>query len=309
MVFICILFFEIWDFVLIMFEITNKQILSEGIKRIDIYAPGIAKKVKPGQYVSICPQEGDERIPLTVVDWDLRKGTIALIFREVGETTGRLGALPINEAVCSILGPLGVPSDIEKRGLVVCIATDIGSSQILPICRANKSAGNKVVGIVGAKKKKALMLEAQMRLSCSRLYITTNDGSYEKKGLATDVLNKIIETEDVSFVYAVGSIDMMQAVCVLTKPKKIPTRVQLKPVMVDCMGMCGACRVKVGGKTVLACTEGPEFDGHKVDFKDLNLRIKALAKERPCHNQKFQPSHQKVGSKTLMKYLLDILKN
>jgi len=291
-----------------MFEIINKQLVTNGVKRLDISAPDISKKVQPGQYISICPEEGDERIPLSVVASDAGKGTISIIFQEIGQTTGKLGTLPINESIFSILGPLGVPSKVEKRGVVICIATSIGIAKILPICRANKDIGNKVIGIIGAETKRDLLLEAQMRLLCNEVFITTEDGSYERKGLATDILKGIIAEKKVKFVYAVGSVEMMRNVCHMTKNKKIPTSVQLNPIMVDCIGMCGSCRVKVGGKTVLACMDGPEFDGHKVDFDDFEKRKKAIEECDKCHNQKLKPKAQKKESGTLMRFLSDLLR-
>jgi ferredoxin/flavodoxin---NADP+ reductase len=293
-----------------MFEIINKQIIAENIKRVDIAAENIARKVRPGQFVSVCPEEGDERIPLTVVEHDADKGNITLIFQEKGVTTGKLGSLPINESVYSILGPLGTPTSIEQgeKITVLCIATGLGVARILPICQAFKKAGNKVIGIIGAKSKRKLMLEAQTRLACHRILITTEDGSYERKGLATDVLKEFMEKQEIQRVYAIGSVEMMKAVCLLTKEKKIKTEVQLNPVMVDCIGMCGSCRVKIGGKMKLACVDGPGFDGHKVDFNDLNIGVKTFEETELCHNHK-PPSNQTIGGlKTLMKYLSDFQK-
>lgn len=291
-----------------MFEIINKQILAEDVKRIDILAPNIARKVQPGQFVSICPEEGDERIPLTVVESDAKKGTITVIFQEKGSTTGKLGSLPIHDSVFAIVGPLGIPSKVEKLGTVVCIATGVGTAQILPICRAFRKAGNKVIGIIGAKSKQTLMLEAQMRLSCSKIHITTNDGTYERRGQATDVLKELLAKKEVDMVYAIGSLEMMRTVCALTKTKKIATRVQLNPVMVDCMGMCGSCRVKIAGKIVLACMEGPEFDGHKVDFDDFSCRMNACEESKECSSQKYQSNPVTSVSRILTKFLSGILK-
>lgn len=286
-----------------MFEILNKQLVADNVKRLDIYAPNIAKKFLPGQFISVVPEEGDERIPLAVVDTDQVKGTISVIFHEVGQTTGKLGTLPINESIFSILGPLGVPSQITQRGNVICIATGIGIAKILPICRACRDQGNKVIGIIGAASKKDLLLEPQMRLICDKIFISTEDGSYERKGLATDVFEKVIEEKEIGFVYAIGSVEMMKKVSLMTKKLKIPTAVQLNPIMVDCMGMCGSCRVKVGGKTVFACIEGPEFDAHKVDFDDFKLRKKAIEECDQCRNQKLQPKSRKNESGILTKWL------
>ncbi|MBF0385280.1 MAG: sulfide/dihydroorotate dehydrogenase-like FAD/NAD-binding protein [Candidatus Omnitrophica bacterium] len=273
-----------------MFEIVNRQILSEDIKRISVLAKDIASRAKPGQFVAVCPEEGDERIPLTIVDSDPSKGTITLIFHEKGQTTLKLGSLPIKENIYSIVGPLGKPSTVEKKGTVICIATGVGIAQMLPIARAYRNIGNKVIGIIGAKSKRRLMLEPQMRICCNKLYIATEDGSYERKGLATDILKKMINEETVNMVYAIGAVEMMENVCAFTKEKKIKTFVQLNPIMVDCMGMCGSCRVKVSGKMVHACIEGPEFDGHKVDFNEFKLRSNSLEELDEWYSQKSQLS-------------------
>ncbi|MBF0478816.1 MAG: sulfide/dihydroorotate dehydrogenase-like FAD/NAD-binding protein [Candidatus Omnitrophica bacterium] len=286
-----------------MFEIVNKQILAEDVKRVDIYAPHIAKNALPGQFVSICPEEGDERVPLTVIETAEGRGTISLIFQEKGETTGKLGSLPIHESVFSILGPLGQPAKIEKVGLVVCIATGVGTAQMLPIARAYRKAGNKVIGIIGAKTKKELMLEAQMRIVSHKIFITTNDGSYERRGVVTDILKEIIAKEKVGLVYAIGAIEMMQEAVSITKQKNIAAKVQLNPVMVDCMGMCGACRVKIAGDLILACTDGPEFDGHQVDFEDFKVRMNAFKESGQCRSHTLPRSKARKGSTILTKFL------
>lgn len=290
-----------------MFRIVNKQILAKKIKRMDILAPNIAQKILPGQFISLRPDQSDESIPLSVVDHDNVKGTITIIIKEVGYTTSKLGAMAIKDEIFSILGPLGVPAYIKKKGIVVCVATGIGTAQILPICRGLKEAGNKVVGIIGAKTKRAVLLEAQMRLACHKLLIVTEDGSYERKGFAADILKLLIENDKINQVHAIGTVDMMASVCQMTKPKKIKTFVHLNPVMVDCMGMCGACRVRVGGKLVMACIDGPEFNGHKVDFDDYKIRLTAY-KEQGWGNQKDPSSQNKNGQKTLTRFFSDILK-
>jgi len=291
-----------------MFKIINKQILAENIKRIDISAPNIASKVQPGQFVSVGPEENDEHIPLTVTSCDPQRGHISLIFPELGHTTRKLGALPINEHIFSILGPLGRPATIEKKGVVVCIANGIGITQILPVCRAFKDKGNKVIGVIGAKTKRGLMLESQMRLACNKILIATDDGSCEHRGLATDVLQGFLDKNKADLVYAIGSVEMMRTVSVMTKEKRIRTLVKLNPVMADCMGMCGSCRVKVGEKTVLACVEGPEFDGHKVDFHDLDIRMNAYEESPEWGNQQSKNKPARNESKTLAKFLSGILK-
>lgn len=297
------------------FKIINKQNLSEDIKRLDISAPDIARRIQPGQFVSVCPEEADERIPLTVVDHDSQKGIISLIIQERGYTTKKLTAMPIHTVIFSILGPLGKPAQIEKKETVFCVATGLGAAQILPICRAFKTIGTRVIGVIGAKSKRTILLEAQMRLACNKIFITTNDGSYERRGLATDLLKELIiqqgkkeESLSSSLVYAVGSVDMMQAVCSFTLEKNVPTRIQVNPMMADCLGMCGSCRIRVNGKIVLACLEGPEFDGHTVDFEDLNIRMEAFKETKQWLNPRLQFSQPGGVLETLRKFPVAILK-
>lgn len=291
------------------YKIVNKQMLGSEVKRLVISAPEIAQRAQPGQFVSVCPEEGDERLPLAVVEADAARGTIVLIFRSVGHTLKKLGEFSIDESVFSVLGPLGVPAQIKKKGVVVCIATGIGVARILPVIRAYRKAGNKIIGIIGAGTKKDLLLEPQMRLACNKLLLVTEDGSYERRGLATTLLRDLLDKEQVDCVYAVGAVDMMQTVCSLTKERKIETRVQLNPVMVDCVGLCGACRVKVGGKIVLACIEGPEFNGHSVDFDDLKIRMKAFKESDQWRSLNAQFSPVKNESGIFTRFLADILKS
>ncbi|MCA9409351.1 MAG: sulfide/dihydroorotate dehydrogenase-like FAD/NAD-binding protein [Candidatus Omnitrophica bacterium] len=290
------------------YRIISKQIVASDVKRLDIVAPSIVKHFKPGQYVSISPEEGCERIPLSIIDVDYDKKTIALIFKEVGETTRKLGQIPINESVFSILGPLGQPATIEKKGTVLCVAAGIATAQMLPIARAFKNAGNKVIGIVGAKTKKNLMLEAQMRLVCNRIFITTEDGSYERKGVVTNMIERVIEQQSVDWVYAIGSVDMIEAVTRLTAEHHIPIRVHLNPIMVDCIGVCGACRVCVDQREVLACIEGPEFDGHKIDFDYYRIRCNAYEVSQ-WNNEKYMFSQKRKEEGIFRKFLTGILKN
>ena len=278
-----------------MYKILNKQILASDIKRLNILAPEIALKAQPGQYVIVTPQSSGERIPLTVIESDALKGTIDLIFHEVGRTTKQLGNLPINDSIYSILGPLGIPATIGKVGVVVCVATGIGAAQILPMARAFKKGGNKVIGIVGAKTKRSLMLEPQMRLACNKILVTTNDGSYARRGLATEMLKEILIQEKVNLVNAAGSVEMMENICKITQPKGIKTFVYLTPVMVDGIGQCGSCRVRVGGQIRLACVDGPEFDGHQVDYQDLKVRMDAFEDIEKLTEQ-LKPAQHKRGS-------------
>jgi len=267
-----------------MFKVVQKQALAQDIKRIDIAAPDIAARVAPGQFIMLTPQAPHHALPLTVVEADERKGTIAVIVHEIGQATRALGAISIGHSVANITGPLGRPAVIEQYGLVICVATGIGAAQILPVCRALKKKGNKVIGIIGARSKKVLMLEAQMRVLCDEIFITTNDGSYERRALATQVLRELLEKFKVRAVYAIGSVEMMREASGMARSKGIPIRVTLSPYMVNGLGICGSCRVRVGGQMRLACVEGPEFDGYEVDFDDVYQRDQT--RERACEAPK-----------------------
>lgn len=286
-----------------MFKVINKQTLTDGVKRFDIYAPFIARIARPGQFVSVCVEAEDERIPMSILDYHPEQGTISLIVQEIGPTSRKLGELSINDKIFSMIGPLGVAVNVEKKGTVVCVATGIGVAQILPICRAFKNAKNKVIGIVGSRTRSRLVLEPQLRLVCTDVLVATEDGSFGRRAKATDLFQKLLGQEPVDYVYAAGSGEMMATVCGLTAPKKILTRVQLSPLMIDCVGMCGSCRVKVGGRSVLACMEGPSFDGHQVDFKDYCARIRGMDL---CDQN--QQSNQKINEPGIFrKFLSDIL--
>ncbi len=258
-----------------MYKIIYKQVIAQDIKKIDITAPAIASRALPGQFVMVTPVLGEHNIPMTIIDSDERRSVVSLLVHEVGPATRALGDISIGESLYQMVGPLGRGAEMDKYGLVICVATGIGAAQILPICRGLKKKGNKVIGIIGAKSKKVLMLEPQMRVVCDEIFITTNDGSYERKGLATDLLKELLNKYTVQRVYAIGSVEMMQTAARLTKEKNIPLRVTLNPYMVNGLGLCGSCRVKIDGQYRLACVDGPEFDGHRVDYNDLSQRMNA----------------------------------
>jgi ferredoxin--NADP+ reductase len=258
-----------------MYKIIHKQVVAQDIKKIDITAPAIAARALPGQFVMVTPVLGEHSVPMTIIDSDERRSVISLLVHEVGSTTRKLGDLSIGESLYQMVGPLGRGAEMDKYGLVICVATGIGAAQILPICRGLKKKGNKVIGIIGAKSKRVLMLESQMRVVCDEIFITTNDGSYERKGLATDLLKELLNKYTVRRVYAIGSVEMMQAVAQMTKERNIPLRVTVNSYMVDGLGLCGSCRVKIDGQYRLACVDGPEFDGHMVDYQDLSQRMNA----------------------------------
>jgi ferredoxin--NADP+ reductase len=263
-----------------MFKIIEKQELAPEIIQIVVEAPVIAEKAQPGQFVVIIVDETGERIPLTLAGWDKARGSITLIFQRVGFTTNKLGALNIGDQIQHILGPLGHPTEIKKIGTVICIGGGVGIAEVYPVSRAFKEAGNRLIGIIGARSKNLLILEKQMQGVSDELFITTDDGTYVRQGLVTDVLKELFETIEKStqtkfpdLVYCIGPVPMMKAVAEFTKDYKVKTIVSLNPIMVDATGMCGSCRCSVGGKTVFGCVDGPDFDAHEVDFEELRLRL------------------------------------
>jgi ferredoxin--NADP+ reductase len=224
--------------------------------------------------VIVLPHEKGERIPLTIADSDVRDGTITLYFQVVGKTTMQMAGMKEGEALAAVIGPLGVPTHIEKHGTVVCVGGGLGVAVIYPITRAFKRAGNHVIAIIGARTKDLLILEEEMRAASCELHIATDDGSYGHHGFVTDVLKQVLqERDDVEQVMGIGPVPMMRFLCRTTEPFKVKTMVSLNPIMVDATGMCGACRVKVGAETKFACVHGPDFDGHKVDFDELMKRL------------------------------------
>ncbi len=258
-----------------MFKIIKKEKLNENVSRITVDAPHIARAAKPGQFVVIVPAENAERIPLTIADFDRNKGTISIIFQIVGATTKVLDSLKEEEDIPHILGPLGVPSHVEKMGTVVVIGGGVGIAEIYPAVKALKGAGNKVITIIGARCEDLLIYREELRTQSTELRITTDDGSCGRKGFVSDELKDIIFSgEKIDLVIAVGPVPMMKVCCDVTKLHKIKTIVSLNPLMLDATGICGICRVTVGGKIKFACVEGPEFDGHEVDFQELTARLK-----------------------------------
>ncbi len=255
------------------YKILSKEKLAESITRLVVYASDAVRNAGPGQFVVVVPDAAGERIPLTIADFDRAQGTITIIFQEVGFSTVKLGRMNVGDIIHALLGPLGRPSRIEKFGTVACIGGGVGIAEVLPVARALKQAGNRVIGIIGARTKKMLILEKELSAVCDELLIATDDGTFGEKGFVTDVLAKLLLKGDVSYVYAVGPVPMMKRVSEMTRPLNIKTVVSLNPVMVDATGMCGVCRCKVAGKTVFGCVDGPEFDGHSIDFDELEKRL------------------------------------
>ncbi len=245
----------------------------ETIIRFDIEAPKIAKKIKPGQFVIIRVNETGERIPLTVADKDAFEGTITIIFQVVGKTTALMRSLNEGDFILDVVGPLGKAAEIENMGTVIMVGGGTGVAILYHVTKAFKEAGNNVIVIMGAKEKDMLILENEMKTICDELVVTTDDGSYGEKGFVTMPLERYLkERDDVKMIYTIGPIIMMKNICTLTKPYNVPTMVSLNPIMIDGTGMCGGCRVKIGGKTKFSCVDGPDFDGHEVDFDELMNR-------------------------------------
>jgi ferredoxin/flavodoxin---NADP+ reductase len=269
-----------------MLEIIKKEKLAKDITKITVNAPVIAQKAKAGQFVSLIAEEKGERIPLTLADWDKEKGTITLIFQEIGFSTRKLAELIAGNKIAHILGPLGHPTSISALGNVVCVAGGVGIAEIFPVSRAFREAGNRVIGIIGARSGESLILENELKSICAELFVTTDDGSYGKKGFVTDTLKElfsIIEksthTKYPDLVYAIGPVSMMKAVSQITKEYQIKTVVSVNPIMVDATGMCGSCRCTVNGEQKFGCVDGPDFDGHAIDFEELESRLSLFKHE------------------------------
>ncbi|MBF0573098.1 MAG: sulfide/dihydroorotate dehydrogenase-like FAD/NAD-binding protein [Desulfamplus sp.] len=259
-----------------MFRIVNREEMAQGtIVLNEIEAPRIARKAKPGQFVILQANEKGERIPLTMADVDPEKGTITIIYMIVGKSTAIFGKMQVGEEYFAVIGPLGKATHIEKKGKVVCVGGGTGIAVLHPITRALKQIGNEVITILGSRNKDLLILEDKMAKASDTLHICTDDGSRGHHGFVTDVLKDVLEKEDIKLVVAIGPVPMMKFVSKITKEKGVETLVSLNPIMVDGTGMCGGCRVSVGGKTKFACVDGPEFDGHEVDYDELSKRLQA----------------------------------
>jgi len=268
-----------------MFKIVRREEMAEGTVILnEIEAPLIARKARPGQFVILKADEAGERIPLTMASTDVDKGTITIIYMVVGKSTALFRDLRVGDSFQDVIGPLGKATHLEKIGKVICVGGGTGVAVLHPITRAMKEIGNDVTCIIGARNKELLILEEQMKEASHDLRVCTDDGSYGHHGFVTDVMRDILEREDIKQVVAIGPVPMMKAVCNITSQFKVPTLVSLNPIMVDGTGMCGGCRVTVGGETKFACVDGPEFDGHKVDYDELMLRLQAyMEDEKRCH--------------------------
>ena len=261
-------------------EIVEKRDLAPSLTLFKLYVPDIAKKVKAGQFVVLRVDDYAERIPLTVAEYDRKAGLITVIFQAVGSSTQKMAKFEKGQTLLDVVGPLGRPSHIEKYGTVVCVGGGVGVAPVLPIAKALFEAGNRVISIIGARTKEMLILEDEMRAVSTELFVTTDDGTYGHHGFVTDVLKQLIEKgEKIEEVVGIGPVVMMKAVSDVTRPHNIRTIVSLNTIMVDGTGMCGCCRATIGGETKFVCVDGPEFDGHQVDFKELVARQKMYNRE------------------------------
>ena len=259
-----------------MFNIVKRKEMADGTVVLnEIFAPQIAGKAKPGQFVILRANETGERIPLTMADTDNEQGTITIIYQVVGKSTALFKTLKVGDTYQDIIGPLGQATHIEKLGTVVCVGGGTGVAVLYPITRALKRIGNEVISIIGSRNRDLLILEDKMKAVSDELHVCTDDGSYGHHGFVTDVLKKVIEEKQVKLVVGIGPVPMMKFVSGITKEHHIHTLVSLNTIMVDGTGMCGGCRVMVGGENKFACVDGPEFDGHQVDFEGLTQRLQA----------------------------------
>jgi ferredoxin/flavodoxin---NADP+ reductase len=270
-----------------MFKIVTRKEMSAGTVILnEIEAPSIARKAKPGQFVILKANETGERIPLTMANTDPEKGTITVIYQVVGKSTALFKTLQVGDGYQDVIGPLGKPTHLEKVGKVACVGGGTGTAVMYPITKGLKEIGNYVIGIIGARTKDLLILEDEMRAVSDEFHVCTDDGSYGHHGFVTDVLKDVLEKGEVKLVVAIGPVPMMKAVSRVTKEYGVSTLVSLNPIMVDGTGMCGGCRVTVGGETKFACVDGPEFDGHLVDFDELMQRLQGYREaEEECYRE------------------------
>jgi len=274
------------------YEILEKEVFSAVTKLIVVSAPDVAHKAQAGQFVVVRVVDEGERIPLTIADFDREQGTITMVFQEVGKSTIHLGTLQPGDSLASMTGPLGRPTEIENYGTVICVGGGVGIAPMYPIARELRAAGNHVISIIGARTRDLLFWEDKMGAVSDELIVCTDDGSYKRKALVTEPLKELLEgRNDVSRIWAIGPAIMMKFCCLTTKPFGVPTIVSLNSIMVDGTGMCGACRVEVGGKTKFVCVDGPEFDGHEVDWDLLLSRQRIYLPEEKLAREKFLAGH------------------
>lgn len=277
-------------------QIVEMKKLAPSINRLRLEVPEITRKAEAGQFVVLRINEEGERIPMSITDLDPKDGILTIIFQEVGKSTAHLATFKKGDVLADVVGPLGIPTHIENFGTALCIGGGIGIAPVHFIAKALRQKGNKVISIIGARSKDLLILEDQMKKLSDELLISTDDGSYGHHGFVTDLLTNLLSDQSqdtefvpsgIGFVMTIGPVVMMRAVCKITQLYRIKTMVSLNPIMVDATGMCGACRVTVGGKTQFACVDGPDFDGHKVDFDELLKRQGMYLKQEKIAMERF----------------------
>jgi ferredoxin--NADP+ reductase len=272
-----------------MYEIVKAEKLTPDVTRLEIRAPHIAKKAKAGMFVMLTIDERGERIPLTMADFSPEKGTITIAALEIGKTTRQLGTLKAGDQMFSMVGPLGLPTEAHKFGNVMCLGGGIGLALMYPVVRSLRQSGNRTISVIGAKNQSLLIYEDEIKAVSDEYFVCTDDGSKGHHGFVSDILKQFIaEKKQLDMVYAVGPIIMMKVIANITKPYGIKTIVSLNPIMVDGTGMCGSCRVIVSGKTKFGCVDGPEFDGHQVDFDNLIARNRRYLAEEAIALKKFK---------------------
>ena len=265
-----------------MFRIVDKKVLNSSVTSLTVEAPFVAAKARPGQFVIVRIDEKGERIPLTVSDFDGKAGTITLVVQAVGYTTKKLSELNVGDSILNVAGPLGLPTEFGSPKKAIIVGGGVGCAIAYPQAKALYNMGVDVTVIAGFRSKDIVILEDEMKAVSNCFFVTTDDGSYGEKGLVTDVLKRLLEADSYDLIIAIGPVIMMKFVALTSKPFGVKTIVSLNPIMIDGTGMCGGCRVKVDGKTKFACVDGPDFDGHKVDFDEL-MRRNTLFREEEAH--------------------------
>ena len=272
-----------------MFKILSNGQIAPRLFKMQLEAPLVARKAMPGQFVIIRIDEYGERIPLTIADHDMRN--ITIVYQAVGVTTHRMTEMKNGEGLLDVVGPLGHETEVEKVGTVCCVGGGVGIAELYPVAKAYKSAGNKVIAVIGAKNKELVIFKKELSEVCDEIFIITDDGSEGEKGFVSEIMKRLIDSgRGMDLVYAVGPAIMMKVIADLTRPRRIKTMASLNTVLVDGTGMCGSCRLEVGGETKFVCVDGPEFDAHKVNFDELMVR-QGLFKEQERHACKIRNIH------------------
>ena len=284
------------------YKILSKKELCTNQYELIIEAPYVVRNAKAGQFIILRVEKDGERIPLTIADVDKEKGLLTIVFMAVGYSTKKLAQFEVGDELVDLVGPLGTPTHIQKYGTVVCVAGGYGAAPCYLISKAFKDAGNKVYMIMGARTKDLIFWQDKMKTACTELFITTNDGSLGEQGFVTGVLERLIKNEKIDYVIAVGPMPMMKAVADLTRDKGIKTEASMNPIMVDGTGMCGACRVTVGGEVKFACVDGPDFDAHKIDFDEVINRTRIYKdQEKHCDETNCNMIKQSIELEKCMK--------